>query len=329
MRTQAVYIVTGKQHDCYFEQLIVSACSLKRYNSDIKILVVTDDISVKYIDDIRMCHIKPFVDEFKIHALPPELNMMQRSRFLKTSLRSLIEGDFVFLDTDTVITGTLDELDAIPYSIAAVLDKHVLLKDHSNKKNIFKIAKQIGWNADDESRYFNSGFIYVKDNQTARNFFNQWHKYWITELNSRGICIDQPAFALANAKCGYPIHELSGIYNCQIVENGLKFLYSAKVIHYFASNINAWQSPYLFRDKLLYAAIRNNGMTQEILAMIENAKSQFASKTLIVGGNVCDCYYSTLSGIARRIFMNNPKLNNWIDKTYENIRNMTKCISLN
>jgi len=39
--------------------------------------------------------------------VPEELNQVQRSRYLKTTLRSILTGDYLFVDTDTVFASLL------------------------------------------------------------------------------------------------------------------------------------------------------------------------------------------------------------------------------
>ncbi len=316
MRTKAVYVVTCLPKDYYFEQLVLSAFSLHYHNPDMETIVVMDDITASNISEKRQSHLIPSITEVIVRELPKHLNMMERSRFLKTSLRQIIKGDFIFIDTDTIITEDLSDLDNIAHSVSAVPDKHVCIGEHSGASRILSLAKKFGWDAQKDSNYFNSGVLLVKDDSTSKELFEKWHYHWRTGLEKYHVSIDQPSLALANQECGNPIVELSGIYNCQIVENGIRFLHHSKIIHYFASNINKWPAPYLFRNPQLYNEIREKGITEEIIEKVRNAKSQFADKTLILGGDLCDCYYSFLSGFARRVFKSVPSLDRLLNRVY-------------
>lgn len=318
MKTQAVYIVTSGNNDFYLEQLIISAFSLKLHNPNVKIIVVMDDDTSDGLTGNRgqLWH---YVSDIVSVKIPEEYSNMERSRYLKTNLRNIIVGDFLFIDTDTVVTGDLSEIDSFNCSIGAVIDKHIAIFNHSGQQNIIELSKKYNWNIPKNGNYFNSGIMYVKDNDATHKFYERWHNHWKKGLLKYGKGIDQPALAKANEDSNYLITELPGIFNCQIIENGLRYLYEAKIIHYYASNMNRWDSPYLFRDQKLYSTVREFGINNEIKNLIIHAKEAFNNKCLILGGNTCDTFYSTLSGIARRIFLQNPKLNAFIDKTYKKL----------
>lgn len=318
MNTKAIYVVTSQGKDHYLEQFIISAYSLRLHNPDMPIILVTDEYTQSLINKSRP-EIHQYVSELVAVEIPPKFDQMQKSRYIKTSLRKIVSGDYLFIDSDTVITSNLSDVERFDFHIGAVLDRHVPLHKHTGFSGIQKYAKLVNWEIPFDGSYFNSGIMYVKDNEKAHKLYEEWHRIWNDTLFNKGISIDQPALAKANANLGYPIIEIDGTYNCQIIENGLKYLYNAKIIHYYASNIGKWDCPYVFRDYSLYEKIRQNGMDNEIKSLIANAKSAFNDKSMILAGNMCDAYYSTLSGIARRIFTNNPSLNKLIDRFYQTL----------
>lgn len=315
MKTTAVYVLTSNSEDYYLEQLMVSAYSLRLNNPDIEITLVVDQETFKSLTGKRS-GIQEYVSDIIPAYVPLEYNNKQKSRFLKTNLRKIIEGDYLFIDTDTVISGNLSELDSLECSIAASLDKHVKIKDHLCRKSIIKYAKLFDWSIPSEDNYFNSGIMYVKDDSIAHNVYESWHKYWKSGLKEHNISIDQPSLAKANYVNNYPIKELPGVYNCQIVENGLKFLSDAKIIHYFASNIGRYDCPYLFRDPRIYETIKKKGMIDEIKELLNNPKAAFLSKCMVLGGNQCDIYVTPLAGIARRVSLKFPSINSILGKFF-------------
>ena len=96
----------------------------------------------------------------------------ERSRLLKTNLRNIVEGDFLFIDTDTVIVGSLSDIDDCEYNIACVPDKHVPISQHSHRANIDNGARILGWHVDDDLKYYNSGVVFVRDNDFTHKFLN-------------------------------------------------------------------------------------------------------------------------------------------------------------
>ena len=315
MKTKIVYVLTSSVKDYYLEQTLLSIYSLKLYNPTVKVTIVTDENTVKSFVGNRK-KIYELADDIISPSIPAEFNNLQKSRYLKTKLRELISGDFLYVDTDTIISDSLDEIDEFKCDLGAVIDKHINIKWHSGKLEIYKYAKKVNWTIPDNDLYFNGGLMYAKDSVIAHKFYQTWHKLWIEGVKNKGINIDQPTLALANDINGYPIVELDGTFNCQVIENGLKYLVNAKIIHYYASNVGKWDCPYLFRDDRVYKRVREKGIDSEIHSMIENAKSAFSDKSLIIGGNTCDAYNTTLNGVARRCVFRFPKLSKMIDKIY-------------
>lgn len=315
MKTIAVYVLTSQSSDYYLEQLIISVYSLRLYNPEMKIFVVVDNETNESLVNDRSI-IKEYVSEVIAVNTPAKYDNLQKSRYLKTTLRSIIDGDYLFIDTDTVITDNIRELDSLTCSVGAVLDKHVCIKDHSGRNSIIHYAKLFDWEIPNEGNYFNSGIMYVKDDSLAHKVYESWHACWKKGLDEKNISIDQPSLAKANEINGYPIAELSGIYNCQIIENGLKYLLDAKIIHYFASNTGRYDCPYIFRNPKIYEKVRKTGIDGEIELLLEKPKSAFLSKCTIIGGNQCDIYSSPMAGIARRLSLKFPSLNLYISKLY-------------
>lgn len=312
MITKIVYVVVSNQNDWYYEQAILSMYSAKLYNPDSEIILVIDDKTDIYIKN-HPFRIETIVSDMVMISLPSQYNNMQRSRILKTNLRQYIRGDYVFIDTDTIITDKLEAIDNLDCSIAAVIDKHVVLSEHGYKNDIIKYSKKFNWKVDSNFRYFNSGIMYVKDNQISKEFYQKWAENWHKGKELYGIMIDQPSLAKTNEDMGYLIKELSGEWNCQVCENGLKYLYSAKIIHYFASTIGSKSTrvdPYILKNNRVYGAIRNQGITKEIEESICHAKECFYHKTFLVSGDICDLLQTPLFGIARRVNNKFP----WINK---------------
>lgn len=304
-----VYVITSSENDYYLEQAIISMKSLLLHNPNSEIIMLTDERTNNNIDGNRK-RILEYISNVVPVTLPKDLTPLQRSRFLKTSLTNHIKGDFWFIDTDTVIADEIPEIRDEAIHVAAVLDKHLPLDEHSGRKQIKQYANLIGWDIPKDNKYFNSGVIFVRDSYTSRTLFNHWHEIWLANSQKYKIEIDQPSLAKANASNNYVIQELSGTFNCQVLENGLKYLHNAKIIHYFASSVDSsWECPYKFRDKELYNRIRRNGITPEIEKMILNAKSEFISKCNIIGGIQSEIYGTPLLGIAKRISRKYPIIN--------------------
>lgn len=294
MKTKIVYVVVCGDNNTYIEQAAVSACSVRRYNPDVEILLLVDKCTNELINNGRNL-IKDFISEIIEVPVPSEYDNKMRSRYIKTTVRDNVKGDYLFIDTDTVITGDLSEIDNCEYELAAVCDLHTSLDKTPNLLMVDYQAKKMGWQLNQlDYKYFNSGVMYVKDTLLAHEFYKKWNKYWLIKAN-QGLYTDQPALAYANSQCGYVIGELHGKWNCQLFVNGLPFLSSALIIHYFSSGINkrTMISPYYFSDqKLLNYIYENQKLPFDFFEYVDSPKEHAfpKDKTLILCGEDSDVF---------------------------------------
>ncbi len=212
MKTKVVYVLTSNGHDNYAAMLCLSLCTLRRRNRDAEVLVVMDaqthEALQKQASPI-LTYAKPVIVD-----IPGEYNALQQSRYLKTTLRMIIEGDFLFLDCDTLIAEKLDEIDLLQSELAFVPDLNSPSIACSFLSYINEQARRAGFLEQDNEPYFNSGVMFVRDTPFSWRFFVMWHECWKKSL-ANGIPQDQPALREANRLLDHPITELSGIYNCQ------------------------------------------------------------------------------------------------------------------
>lgn len=274
MNTKVVYVLCSDNTDYYLQQTYVSILSLKKHSPKSLVTLVVDSATkeamtgnrskiLKYVDDLIMVP-----STYATKAL--------NSRNIKTQLRRIINGDFLFIDSDTVICDDLSEVDNWEQDIYAVLDRHLHLSEHTVRKDILKWSAKAGWSIGDNEDYFNSGIFYVKDNERTHKFYELWHIFW-KESKERGIFYDQPALGRANQKCDNIITELDGIWNCQIMENGLQYLANSKIIHFYASNRMKYKrdAVYLLSNKAIYNTILT-GHSIELTKMLDNPRSAFS-----------------------------------------------------
>lgn len=282
MKTIIVFSVVSGENDIYLSQAMTAAFSCRYYNPESTILLVVDEGTALLIEQ-KLSNIKKYINEIVIVETPQDYSKKLRSRYLKTTLRQAITGDFLFIDTDTIITESLESIDSTDADIAAVLDRHISVKEHRTKRKIEQDISSVDLILPDlHDKYFNSGVMFVRDTPISHKLFEKWHLYWNLSLEL-GSGIDQPALAKANKECGYPIVELSGIWNCQLCDNFVNYLHDAKILHYFASNNN---SPYLLYSKRIFDEILIKGeISEELKYIIANTpKSYFVPNHLLVYG---------------------------------------------
>lgn len=285
MKTKIVFSVVSGENDIYLPQAMVAAYTARKNNPTANIVLVVDEDTGKVVNT-KLPNIKKYVSEILVVEVPYDFNKMHKSRFLKTTLRQNIVGDYLFIDTDTVITCDLSDIDNQYADVAAVLDRHARFGEHEHIKEILSDIAPLSLNINDiNDKYFNSGVMYVKDTVKARDLYKKWYDIWIESLNlTRGI--DQPPLAKANMQCGYPIVELDGTWNCQLSDNFINFLSEAKILHYFASNK---QSPYLLYDRCIFEEVMKNGdIPIWLTKVLDEPKSFFKPHHLLVYGEDID-----------------------------------------
>ena len=286
MKTKIVFVTVSDENDIYLEQTLLSVLSLRKLNPKAKIYLVIDQGTDITICDKREA-ILNYIDEKVVVDVPKKYSKVQISRYLKTTLRNYVKGDYLYIDSDTIITDCLDDIDNFVGEIGMVLDYHLPLAKRLIVEPIKRRFEITGVEWDINAQYFNSGVMYVRDSEVSYQFYSIWHEKWKSNVESVGIHLDQPPLEYTVRKMTNVVKELDGIWNCQIMNNGLPFLYNAKIIHYFGSYSSRKSiKPYIFHDKQIFLDIKKNGViSQKIEENIDNAKGAFYSTNEIVVGD--------------------------------------------
>ena len=315
MKTSIVYCVVSEDKDIYLEQTLVSAYSLRLHNPDAHVLLVVDQFTNKNIKGKR-AEILKYISEKVVVDVPTEYNKKERSRYLKTTLRKYIKGDYLFIDSDTIICDSLDETDNFPYDIGAVKDRHLFLKCNPFKDMILFHMKKVKYRPSNEDiPYYNSGVFFVRDNKNAHSLYDKWHQYW-KEGMDEGLDIDQPALAKADSALCHVIHEMDGSWNCQILAGGLQFLIPSRIIHYYSSNLPSRLSKptYFFFDKSVFYEIKDTGkLSEKIIYQIDNAKKAFSSNYVILPGIYWNFIHSYQYRILQKIYFSHKRIYHLIE----------------
>jgi Glycosyl transferase family 8. len=227
MKTKIVYTVIGGESDIYAYQAWVSVDSLRHHQPDAHVEIVCDTVTAERISRMPL---GALADKVTAIDFPAGMSARERSRRLKTNLREYVEGDYLYVDTDTIITGSLEEIDKLEGSLYAVHDAHCTIKDNPYMEMNHRNAAVLGYSLEDEVDFFNGGVVFAKDNEAAAAFYAKWNELYDLSTQ-RGIFIDQTSFAKANIDLGHVLQELPGIWNCQL-RHGTRFLGDARIVHY-------------------------------------------------------------------------------------------------
>lgn len=295
MKTKIVYVLTFNENNYYFEQLMLSACSARTHNPEVKIVVVTDKQSAALITGWRN-RIYKYINEIKAFELPSGLDKMLQSRWLKTNLRNLIDGDYIFLDTDTLVCDSLEDIDSYDGNIMMVREQHCLFHQKKDHKIIKKLCSRIAGQKWDTDVYFNSGVIYAKDTDAAHKFYSRWHSIWNHSCNL-GIKTDQQSLAVTIAE--QPIVcELPQNYHCQLVYSSAYFD-TAKIIHYFNGKYTLKLNSPLCEENTLKEIRRNEGICEQLIETIKSCRNSFREPTITIAGEDIVLWNSSVSNLLK------------------------------
>jgi hypothetical protein len=291
-RIKYLYVLVTNHQDYYYEQALLSITSLRDKMPDAFISLLVDDKTALSLHGARE-QIKALIDEFKIVSLPDELPNTERSRWLKTTMRKEISGDFLYIDCDTIIASDLSVISNLDANLGAVADAHCdmdnFCKRYPGIANWYSIHSITGFSSLLQSGiYFNGGVILCKDKPTVHDFFAEWHKLWLISV-SKGFSYDQAALKETNSSFGNMIQELDGIWNCLTCYDGsIVHLSDSKIIHYqfsmLSNRIN--QKAYLLPDPSIFEDIKKAGkITPSVRQILQNPRAAFSSRSRVIGMN--------------------------------------------
>ncbi|MCD8298087.1 MAG: hypothetical protein LUC88_10995 [Prevotella sp.] len=321
MKTKIVYVVVSSEKDIFLEQAFISSFSVKKYMTDAKILFVVDQQTYSTLKGVRKEETK-YADEIIPVKIDGDYNARQRSRILKSSVRKYVKGDFLFIDTDTIVVKPLYEIDKINADIAACHDTHSAFLDNPYRDLCLHHGKLLKWPIENETEYFNSGVIYVKDNELTQKFFELWSSICIESFKV-GINMDQPSFAKANYLSGHIIKPLHDVWNCEL-KHGIRFLNDAKIVHYLGSKFSDSQLFLLSDKKLLFDIKQNATINNSVLNVVENPFVGISQITHCFGGKDVFLFRSNTYRLLYKLYYSKPNLFSFIEKMSSLL---TNCMS--
>lgn len=286
MKTQIVYALASTPGDLFFEELWASVYSLRLYEPDRDVKVFCDERTSQYIR--KYPEFVNLLTEIVCIPISDNYNKWQRSRAIKTSIRQKIQGNFLYVDTDTIFAGTLEFIDNLTCDVAAVAEYHVALSHHLYRHLSIKYVKDIfDEDISDAKRQHNGGVIYAADSKIAHELYKRWNDNWHYSAFKKGNNSDQPSLMKSDKDMGYIIQELPGEYNCQMAMS-IEHFFEAKIIHFLHFDLLPQpQNPFL--DKSLYRKIKEDGGISETTAYtIHHCKTAFISPSAIVDGRTIE-----------------------------------------
>lgn len=316
MKIQLVYVLISSESDFFLEEFWVSLFSLRRFHPKDKVVVLTDHPTAERVRERPQ--LAAMITDLKIVDVPKDYNGRLRSRTLKTSVRNLIDGDFMTIDTDTVICGALDGADDLPIkNIGMVPEMHGAFKNHITYQLITNELKRI-YNTDvsDAPYWFNSGCMLVRDNAFTREFFRKWNEEWKVATFQKNASADQRPLLKVDHDYGYVIECLPDVYNCQVALS-VQYFHEAKILHFWHMKddffLDLSYSP--FTSKYVYRQVREHkAITPEVANLIAICKNTFASPSMIVGRKDLNFLMSPFNTVLGRAYRESKLMHWFLDR---------------
>ena len=308
MKTKIVYVLVSNDGDYYAEQTWCSLWSLKHFNKDVVAVLVIDNKTNDSLHSPNRVKMLDLVDEVIVAPVDASLGNMERSRWMKTNLRNLVDGDFLFIDGDTLITDDLSEVDGFKDDIMMSYDADVPLSKNYTYEKFLKIERRIFKLPEPlPEEYYNSGVIYCKDNESTHRFYDEWHERWKISKD-KGYPYDQLSLYVTNVINNGYIKPLYGAYNCQITVS-LNYLVDAKIMHFYSAS-NTTFTP--FKDKKTFLSIKEKGEIDEALQdKIINCKHNFDGPIIILNSVEMEYDATVYNGLGKSLFNKHRTLFNF------------------
>jgi hypothetical protein len=226
---KVAYVVTSNGADIYTDMALVSMLSVQISNPDLQIVAVCDEQSAIAIKASKH-RLLDVCDEF-ISVKTPDGEPTFRNRWIKTQLCNFVPGPCLYLDVDTLVRGTLDELPSIVTDFGAVANHNGLTPQEQLWDEDAKEMSKMNWLP--ELAFFpNGGVFFYHSTEATFRFFRLWHELWQKSFEKLGRGRDQPAFYTALSGASLHLTEIPANYNWQVVYNPKNWL-QACILHFY------------------------------------------------------------------------------------------------
>lgn len=230
-KSKVVFAIISQGNCIYTAMTRIAVASLRARNPSLHLVVACDhqtDIAIRRTGNPLIGE----VDEWVVAYTPPG-NAGFRNRFIKTSLRSLIEGPFLFLDSDIFVCGDLSGIFTLNADIAGARNRSSVKFNEQVAVQDFTMLVAMGWKLGTEV-YVNAGVLYYNDTPGAYRFADEWHRRWMQSFARFEDHRDQPAMHFALHETQPRLAVLPDRFNAQFkftpgVASG------AAIWHYYAS----------------------------------------------------------------------------------------------
>jgi hypothetical protein len=228
-----VYVLTSSGNDYMPEIAAISIASLRLAQPDARIAMLSDR-ETSAITSPGLTAIRPFIDNFVVVDCPGH-SPLERSRYLKTSVRLLLPGRLLYLDCDTIIMRSPKSTWDLEADVAASPDLLSGGKFCLASEKLAELTEKLGWRLLPRT-YLNTGVVFYSDSKASHAVGDQMHRSWTEYSRATGKYNDQPALNHAIHTIEPKLLVLPLVYNAQISMNVMA-VRGAIIVHYFTGTL--------------------------------------------------------------------------------------------
>jgi hypothetical protein len=231
-RPKFCYVLTTTGHDLFADMTYASAAFLRHAYPEGEIVCLCDAQSHHALAEARHPLLE-LIDRSQAVATPNGPAGF-RNRFVKTQMRLILEGDFVYFDSDTLVVDRIDEILSCPAPLAGVPDPAAVDDPSGVDPYGQTVFETMGWQMP-SGAYINGGVLLMRDCEPTRRFARLWHEKW-KDWSRRGRHTDQQSLNSALADSGIEYGVLENRFNAQVNGRPSLCLEPVAVWHLYSSH---------------------------------------------------------------------------------------------
>ena len=216
-----LYVLVSGPNDSHADKTAVSATFLRDVHPDARIMMLCN---VSTHEHLKRCRhpLIGLVDHIVEKEAPHE-DAQANKQHLKSRMRELIDGDFLYLDSDTLVVNPLDEVFKVKNPVALAHNHNHQYPDNFPGSEM-EYYRKCGWSIPSDGIYLNAGVIFWRSCPEAMEL-SRHYQHTIDAMHRNGLMInDQPAFNWAVELWGGEVGILPDRYNAQVGANPLSGL---------------------------------------------------------------------------------------------------------
>jgi hypothetical protein len=224
------FVLAAKHLGLYADMGAVAVLAVRRLHPQARIVLVTDELTARAIDHGNHA-LGNIVSEIIVQATGTGLPSVS-SRHLRTVLRQLVKGDYLYLDNDAIAVRPLDRGWPRGADLAMARDRNQRGITPLALPGVEKLRVKLAWEFRMD-RYLNAGVMFVRDTPASHAFYAEWHRRWKQAL-SLGIWQDQ--FSLNSASTtGIATIAMLPDRDNWVTHSTAMLRGRARIFHFFAS----------------------------------------------------------------------------------------------